>query len=98
MPGGGETSEPSYLAASPSLICWESEHMGLVIIAIPALLITLIGVPALYYHILCVRLPREGRASPRLLHNFGFLYSRFEDAWTAWEVPIRMHMPLPPLI
>jgi hypothetical protein len=81
----GDGSKP-YLAADPTLPCWEGTHAKIMGLNVISLLLYVLLVPLGYAYILFRRCPKEGLRSPRLYNVFGFLWGRFEDRCYWWEV------------
>lgn len=75
-----------YLAADPTLPCWEGTHARMMGLNFISLLLYVVLVPLGYSYILFRRCPKEGLKSPRLARVFGFLWNRFEDRCWWWEV------------
>eukprot|EP00966_Prymnesium_polylepis_P151708 3504894-Prymnesium_polylepis.1 len=75
-----------YLRAQPSIVCWQGQHTTLAAVGIVGLMFYLIGVPALYFYVLFVRLKKRGLDDKRNMALFGFLYSRFEPQYYWWEI------------
>ena len=55
-------------------------------IALCFLFIYLVGVPVTYAYVLFRLVPKRGKDDKVVEHNYGFIYSRFEDDWYFWEV------------
>ena len=75
-----------YLAADPTLPCWEGTHAQMMGLNVISLLLYVVLVPLGYSYILFRRCPKEGLNSPRLSRVFGFLWGRFEERCYWWEV------------
>ena len=85
-----EDGSKPYLAADPTLTCWEGTHAKMMGLNVISLLVYVVMVPLGYSYILFRRCPKEGLNSPRLYRVFGFLWSRFEDRCWWWEVGWRL--------
>ncbi|KAL3916594.1 MAG: hypothetical protein SGPRY_006751, partial [Prymnesium sp.] len=79
-------NEPSFLVASPSMLCWEGEHLSLLPLAAASTFFYLVGVPCLYAHVMFQLVPRLGLHHRELQADYGFLWLRFEEKYYWWEL------------
>ena len=82
---GGDTSGPKYLVADPTIVCWENDHLILLVPGLFGLVLFLVGVPALYFYIIFKIVRVHGREHPATKKYFGFLYYRFKPQYFYWE-------------
>lgn len=77
-----------YLAADPSLVCYEEKHLILIGFDVVAIAIYYIGVPLFYFYLLFVLVRRApmGVHDAKLNYNFGFVWGRFEEDVYWWEL------------
>ena len=75
-----------FLRADPNVTCWEGDHVWFSLAAVVGVVVYLIGVPALFAHVLFWRIPASGLSNQRTLALFGFLYTRFEPKVWYWEL------------
>jgi hypothetical protein len=77
-----------YLVSNPNFICWTGDHVVLMGINSVAILTYYVLFPGFYFYLLFVMVPRRPLAhnDPKLVANFGFVWSRFEDEEYWWEV------------
>ena len=83
---GGKGGEPQYLAASPSMVCWEGEHLRLLPFAAIVLTVYLVGVPATYWFIMFKLVPRYSLGHKKINAHYGFIWARHEKNYHWWEV------------
>ena len=82
---GGDTSGPKYLVADPTITCWESDHLILLIPGGFGIILFLVGVPALYFYIIFKIVRVKGREHAATKKYFGFLYYRYEPEYFYFE-------------
>eukprot|EP00931_Biecheleriopsis_adriatica_P048087 TRINITY_DN27774_c0_g2_i1.p1 TRINITY_DN27774_c0_g2~~TRINITY_DN27774_c0_g2_i1.p1 ORF type:complete len:1639 (+),score=308.26 TRINITY_DN27774_c0_g2_i1:70-4986(+) len=64
------------LVGYPDVVCFSHEHLGVFALSISGLLVYGLGVPLLFYMLLCHR--RDKLMVPSIRRKFGFLYNGFE--------------------
>ena len=52
------TDGAEFLAISPNVVCWEGQHVTLLVLTVPVALCMVLGVPAIYCYVLFYLVPK----------------------------------------
>lgn len=81
----GAPTGASYLRKNPAMACYEGLHAGMLALDIVAIFIYCVLCPLTYLYVFFRLVPKRGLNNPRLVHLYGFLWSRFEPDSYWWE-------------
>ena len=80
--------ELQYLDIMPSIECYGEEHNKLILIAVIAVVIYVLGIPAFFFYLLFLGAKRSSLDHPVFRQRFGSLYLRYERRFWWWEVVV----------
>ena len=78
---------PHFLRVQPSLICWQSEHIFLLVMAVMILVFYIIGMPCTLAYLL-FKVGHGQRDTPQFRARYGFIYARYRYDRFWWHLVV----------
>ena len=76
------------LIVAPAIVCWEGDHLGLIVTSCFAIILYVIGIPATVILLLRYGVAHEKLNTPLWLKVLGYFYKKYKTKYWYWELLI----------